>query len=115
VDVWNFLSTYVQDFERHWTIAFRQKRGLNDTSKPGGFSKDLAYFEGLVDTWHWLKKNDFDPTLLYWGKMALEDVDLARKMNPQFEPQLPLFVTKRFPEYQLAMKDIGDINQFEQI
>lgn len=55
VELWQFLGTYVQDPETRWMITLRQKRGMTDTSQPGGPTKDLVYFEGVVDVWLWLE------------------------------------------------------------
>jgi hypothetical protein len=114
-EVWKSLGKYVQDPERRWMITIRQKRGLTDTSKPGGFTKDLVYFQGMVEVWQWLKENDFDITNLYFGKMAKEDIDLALKLNPHFVPYLPSFFTLDQNKYADAINEIGEFNGFDQL
>lgn len=110
-ETWEFLDKYVQDPERRWTITFRQKRGLSDTSKPGGYSKDLVYFAGLIAVYRWLEKNNFDITSLYFGKIALVDVEKARDMNPKFIPALPTFFSLSIEKYAQEIKKIGEYNE----
>ncbi len=114
-ETWRKLGKFVQDPERRWTVTIRQKRGLTDTSKPGGFTKDLVYFEGMVETWDWLKNNNFDITNLYFGKLAKEDIDLALKLNPNFSPKLPSFFTLNKNKYADEIKKIGVFNGFDKL
>ena len=93
-------------------LTFRQKRGLTDTSKPGGYSKDLVYFEGLVDVYNWLKKNNFDITDLYIGKLSTQDVEKAKNLNPNFQPVLPSFFSLSKEKYAQEIKKIGEFNNF---
>lgn len=108
--LWRKLGRYIQDPERRWIITLRQKRGMTDTSKPGGFTKDLVYFEGLVDVYQYLKENDFNITKLYFGKMALEDVEKAVQMNPNYKPLLPSFFVLDNKTYKKNLKEIGSVN-----
>jgi hypothetical protein len=110
-EVWHNLARYTPDLERRWVIVFRQKRGLSDTSQPGGYTKDMVYFEGLVDVWRWLKEHNFDPTDLYYGKMALEDVEKARELNPGFKPQMPSFFILDPEKYAQNLEEIGQWNE----
>ncbi len=109
-EVWKFLGTYVQDPERRWIITFRAKRGLEDTSFPGGFTKDLVYLQGMVDVWDWLNTHDFDITPLYYGKIAVEDVDKAVPLNFDFQPLLPSFFTLNKEKYISEINKIGEFN-----
>lgn len=111
VDVWNALKPYVQDENRRWRIAYRQKRGLEDTSQPGGYSKDLVYFEGFVDMYNWLKNNEYDLTGLYFGKIAAKDVKKALELNPNFVPKLPSFFSISQKKYAAEIKKIGVFNE----
>lgn len=110
VETYRFVSKYVLDDERRWAITLKQKRGLTDTSMPGGFTKDLVYFAGLVEVWRYLEKRDFDPTVLYFGKLAKEDVKRALELNPDFAPLLPSFYTTNKSLYQKVMQEIGEAN-----
>ncbi len=115
LDVWHKLGRYIQDPGRRWVIAVRQKRGLEDTSQPGGFTKDAVYFQGMLDVWRWLSNNDFNPSLLYWGKLSLEDLDFAQSLNPEYQPRLPSFFVSNPNKYRKQMIGIGETNYFSQI
>jgi hypothetical protein len=108
--LWQFIGKYIQDPDTRWMVTLRQKRGLTDTSQPGGFTKDLVYFEGLIEVWNYLKKNDFDPTNLYFGKIALEDIDLAKSLSQNFKPSLPVFYISNIENYKEQLIQIADQN-----
>jgi hypothetical protein len=111
VETWNQLKPYVDNKERLWTLVFRQKRGLEDTSLPGGFTKDIVYFEGTVEVYNWLVENNFDIAPLYFGKMSYKDVKKSQKFNPNFKPQLPLFFTEDKDKYKNKILEIGKWNE----
>jgi hypothetical protein len=113
-ELWQHLSKYISDHNRLWTICFRQKRGMADTSKPGSFTKDLVYFKGLVDVWQWLSQHNYSLDQIYYGKLALEDVDKAVEMNPNFEPVLPSFYSLDKAKYASNTANIGKENFFDQ-
>ncbi|MBU0579165.1 DUF1704 domain-containing protein [Patescibacteria group bacterium] len=112
IELWNFLKKYIDNPERRWRKTFRRKRGLEDTSQPGGFTKDLVYFEGMVKVWNNLKQNDFNISQLYFGKMAFEDVEKAVKISPNFKPVLPSFFVVDQEAYAEKMAKIGQVNMF---
>lgn len=109
---YKMLSKYIQDPHKCWRVTYRQKRGIEDTSKPGGYTKDLVYFQGIIEIYSWLKKNNFDITKLYFGKMSYLDIDKAIKLNPNFQPQLPSFFTLSKEKYANEIKAIGNENEF---
>jgi hypothetical protein len=112
-ELWRLLSKYVQDPETQWMIASRLKRGITDTSQPGAFTKDIVYFEGVVNTWNWLSARDFDLTQLYYGKIAYQDVEKAvASAAPNFQPLLPSFFTLNPEDYCEKMLQIGAFNHF---
>lgn len=111
-ETWDFLTQYIDNLEKRWEKTFRYKRGLMDTSKSGGFTKDLVYFEGMIEVWNYLKRNDFNLSKLYLGKMSWQDVDQAVKMNPDFKPLLPSFYTVDTRRYAKRMLEIGKVNMF---
>jgi hypothetical protein len=106
-ETYKLALKYIQDPNRAWTATFRQKRGLEDTSQPGGFTKDLVYFQGVVEVWNYLKENDFDITDLYRGKIAHQDIDKAVKINPNFKPILPSFFEVDQEKYKQNIGQIG--------
>ena len=111
--LWHKLSRYIQDPDKLWSETVRQKRGLEDTAHPGGFTKDILYFSGLIKVYQWLKTNQFDPTKLYIGKIALKDVEQALALNPEFEPLLPVFFRSQPSKYATKVSEIGKINSLD--
>lgn len=109
-ETYKFVSQYIEDDERRWAITFKQKRGLTDTSLPGGLTKDLVYFAGLVEVWNYLHNHNFDIAGLYFGKVAYDDVARVREINPEFMPLLPSFYTTDYKKYCLQMEEIGRVN-----
>lgn len=88
------LVEMVQDlgfsFDRAFRIAVKVKRGLEDTSSKGAFTKDYIYFKGYVDL------KEFESTErsvkdLYYGKFNARDYDLVMKVpnlvDPKFLPE----------------------------
>jgi hypothetical protein len=111
-EVWELMKPFFATKESLWTTVFRQKRGLTDTSQPGGFTKDIVYFEGAISVYNWVQKNNFDCTLLYYGKLALEDIAKAQSLNPNFSPLLPRFFTDNRDAYAENLQKIGAWNEF---
>lgn len=109
-ELWQKLTPYFDNPERQWIVVVRQKRGLKDTSQPGGFTKDLVYFQGFVELWDWYTQNHFDISQLYYGKLAKEDVNQAVAMNPDFEPLLPSFFTLNHEAYRQNIEEIAKAN-----
>ncbi|MFA6038671.1 MAG: tyrosine/phenylalanine carboxypeptidase domain-containing protein [Candidatus Peribacteraceae bacterium] len=69
------------------TKAIELKRGLHDTAEPGCFTKSLVYFRG----WHAVERfaqEGGDLKRLYIGKIALEDLELAEKVEGVVPPGL---------------------------
>ena len=111
-ELWNYLGRYINDVETRWMISLREKRGLTDTSLPGGYSKDLVYFEGAYKVMKWLDANDYDCTKLYFGKMDIDDVDKAIALNPDYQPILPSFFEVNKEKYAENLKEIAAFNHF---
>jgi hypothetical protein len=110
LDVWRFVKQYLDDPEVAFTIAAKKKRGLMDTSKAGGYSKDYVYFEGFAETTRFLIEKDFPLKELYFGKMSWQDVDRARELNPDFQPILPNFYTTDPAAYKERVLEIARAN-----
>lgn len=108
-----WISQYRHRPEANWRFCVRLKRGLTDTSQPGGFTKDLVYFAGFVKVWHWLSEHNFMIDDLYYGKLALEDVEIAKKLNPNYQPVLPSFYLADRKAYKKNLKEIGRVNFLE--
>ena len=72
--VYNYLLEYFPKNEA-WILALRSKRGLKDTSKRGGFTKDHIYLKGFLRVKAFVE-NGGDLKKLYVGKIGLEHVPL---------------------------------------
>ncbi len=115
VDTFNFVDQYLEDKKRSWRLTVKFKRGMYDTSKPGGFTKSIVYLEGLVEVWRYLKKTNFDVEGLYYGKIAAKDVAKAKELNPEFQPHLPHFYTQNPEEYQQQITHIAKLNYLDTV
>ena len=73
------------------TIARRVKRGLRDTSKPGGFPKDSVYLTGLFQVEDYLDHGGKIETL-YSGCISVEQAPLIEKMINSGELRRPKYV-----------------------
>ncbi|OGJ38372.1 MAG: hypothetical protein A2383_03915 [Candidatus Pacebacteria bacterium RIFOXYB1_FULL_39_46] len=112
LEIWHFIRQYITDEERAFAMTFKKKRGLTDTSQPGGFTKDLVYFEGLAEITKFLINNDFPIKELYFGKISWQDIDRAKELNPDFQPILPIFYTQNPQAYQRQVRLIAETNFF---
>ena len=57
-------------------IVSRIKRGLRDTSLPGGFIKDYVYFQGFYEIKNAIQKNRDCFYKLYYGSISLNDLTI---------------------------------------
>lgn len=80
----DFVSVYQRNLEyglsreRAFTNTLRVKRGVRDTSQPGGFTKDLVYWEGYWRVAEYLADPKHDIRDLYWGKVGLDELEELR-------------------------------------
>ncbi len=90
--------------EKAYTITQRVKRGMIDTSLPGGYTKDYIYLSGF------LKVRDFLQTrpsksaalkTLYCGKIGLENFEMARDLLERGFLKMPRYP----PEMELPAQD----------
>jgi len=72
--------------EKALVKAIDVKRGLTDTSEPGGFTKGIVYFRGLCAIRKFVEDGG-DLKRLYIGKVALEDLELIEQI-PDLQPPL---------------------------
>ena len=66
------LEKYVDNPRRRYKYVLRVKRGLTDTSKPGGLYKDQVYLEGALKLLE--NRKDIDWQGFYSAKLNLEDL-----------------------------------------
>lgn len=97
--------------KRSWRLCVRVKRGLTDTSQPGGFSKDITYLEGALRVWKWLADSDHNPHDLYLGNISLDEVVAAKKtaLNPSVVPPF----MENLDLYREQIATIGEKGQFQ--
>ncbi|NMA29490.1 MAG: DUF1704 domain-containing protein [Candidatus Pacebacteria bacterium] len=108
--VYQFFYQNIKNPQRAWSYTLKTKRGLTDTSLPGGFSKSLVYLEGFKQVLKYLRHHNYDPSPLYYGKLAIKDIKKAKKMNPQYQVILPKFYSKNPLAYQEKVKKIAKRN-----
>jgi hypothetical protein len=107
------LEHIVDNPKRRWKYVLRVKRGLIDTSLPGGLYKDQAYLEGAVKILR--ERNQLDFRGLYAGKLALEDFKrpFIQKKCRLEKIKLPVFM-KDMKQYRKALEIIAKYNFIEE-
>mmetsp|Transcript_18099 Transcript_18099/g.43971 ORF Transcript_18099/g.43971 Transcript_18099/m.43971 type:complete len:313 (+) Transcript_18099:75-1013(+) len=71
------MRRFVDDPSRVWLECVRAKRGLTDTSLPGGLAKDQSTFDGIVRLLRF--RGRLDPTVLHSCKVSLETYEEAQR------------------------------------
>jgi uncharacterized protein (TIGR02421 family) len=96
-DTFTGLLEFFPDYMAY-RLTERAKRGLEDTSKSGAFTKGFHYISG----WRKLRKyieEGGDLSILYVGKIGLDDVDTVRDLLERGELKepkyLPDFIKKK--------------------
>lgn len=115
VETYSYLMKYLDDQENAWKHTVKNKRGLYDTAEPGGFTKDLVYFEGMIKVYQFMEESNFDLDGLYLGKISFEDIQKARELNPGFIPKLPHFIEEDRESYIEEMREIARVNKVNQL
>lgn len=90
VELFRDIQTHVGDPNKCWTMCCRIKRGMVDTSLPGAFYLDQAYFKGAVEILRHLDEVDFGR--LYGGQIALQDLDRVYFLIRKEVVRLPRFL-----------------------
>lgn len=92
-EIYNYLLQFFKPATA-FKIATRAKRGLSDTSKPGGCPKDYVYIEGYLKVKEYLA-NGGSINTLYTGKVGVEHahhlVDMPNLAKPKFLPKNQTF------------------------
>lgn len=76
--VYQILRKYGFSQKIAFSITYRTKRNLNDTSQKGGFTKDYVYFKGFYKVKKFAKNNDIKE--LFIGKIKIEDIKILKKL-----------------------------------
>uniref|UniRef100_A0A7S4V2H1 Uncharacterized protein n=1 Tax=Alexandrium monilatum TaxID=311494 RepID=A0A7S4V2H1_9DINO len=90
VELFHELRQHVSDPKRCWQMCCRIKRGMIDTSQPGAFYMDQAYFKGAVEILRHVNEIDFGR--LYAGQIALQDLDKVYFLLRKEVVRLPRFL-----------------------
>ena len=112
VELFNDISRYIDDEMSRWKFVLRVKRGVQDTSEPGGLYKDQVYLEGAIEILRERHTIDFDG--LYCGKLSLEDMKRPKIFN-NFKKEknlMPPFMDD-MKEYMRALDIIAACNHVE--
>lgn len=112
-ELFSALKAYGITDKLAWVIAIKQKRGLKDTSKPGGFPKNHVYLEGLVEVLRWILAGN-DPKKLYWGRISLGDTTKLAKVTCHPRVVYPVFM-KDIDAYREKLVVIARKNQLEKL
>lgn len=88
----SFREIYVKgleylDTEDAWKLAVKVKRGMSDTSKPGGFTKNALYYWGYREIDQYLKEGG-DYRDLFLGKFELSQLDLVKQVKDIVAPEI---------------------------
>ena len=76
-DIFQILRSFGFKDETAFALTARVKRNVSDTSKPLGFIKDYAYFQGYYKVKKFAKKHDLKE--LFIGKITIDDYKLLKK------------------------------------
>jgi hypothetical protein len=87
-------------WEINWHSTLRLKRGLQDTSQGGGFTKDIVYLEGLVAVYDFLLQDGNQFTDLYWGKIATQQIPALKDQAVTAGLIYPEFVPDRLVDFR---------------
>ncbi len=84
-EVFQYLSEFFDD-ELAWEITVRVKRGLSDTSMPGGFTKDYLYLKGYYEVKKYVE-NGGSIRDLYVAKIGIGDIACIKKIKGLVPPK----------------------------
>ena len=94
-DVFETVRPHCPNDDEAFKLVLRAKRGISDTERPGGYSKDVVYFRGFLKVDRYLEAGG-SLEKLYVGKIALEHLPLIELLRakglvqpPRWLPPLP--------------------------
>lgn len=113
VQLFRELQEHISDKTRCFQLCCRIKRGMFDTSLPGAFNIDQAYFKGAVEILRQLEDVDF--IKLYGGQLSLQDLDKVHFVLRGYNVLLPKFMdsSRKLVEYKMHCRDLIRENQIE--
>ena len=106
------IARYVDNPKLRYKYILRVKRGLSDTSKPGGLYKDQVYLEGALKLLQ--ARNEIDWEMFYSAKFNIEDLKRPRLLKKLVKDEivLPKFVENadKIKEYKRCLDVIAKDN-----
>ncbi|KAM9861108.1 microtubule-associated tyrosine carboxypeptidase 1 [Aulostomus maculatus] len=109
--LFSHIARFVQNPDVRWEYCLRAKRGQTDTSRPGCFSKDQVYLDGILRILRHRRNIDFK-MLTSLGKVSYEDVEKLRHFAVFPRTRIPHFM--RDPDRYLQHLDhIVAVNELD--
>lgn len=103
--------------DERWDYCVRAKRGLLDTSQPGGFVKDQMYLTGAMEILEQRHRIDFEA--LYIGKLSVVDAHRAKctGLARLDHIQLPIFLrgAEQKARYHTLLDDMVKGNDLSEL
>ncbi|XP_056134394.1 microtubule-associated tyrosine carboxypeptidase isoform X2 [Lampris incognitus] len=109
--LFSHIGRFVHDPAVRWEYCLRAKRGQTDTSKPGCFSKDQVYLDGILRILRHRRTIDFK-MLTSLGKVSYEDVERLRHAAVLRRARIPHFMQDQ-ERYLQHLDHIVTINQLD--
>ena len=81
-----------------YRLTERGKRGLRDTSKKGGLTKGFHYISGFIKMRKYIEEGG-DLSIIYVGKIGLDDVDIVGKLLAEGVLALPKYLPEFVKQY----------------
>ncbi|XP_066503373.1 microtubule-associated tyrosine carboxypeptidase [Hoplias malabaricus] len=107
--LFSHIGRFVQDPAVRWEYCLRAKRGQTDTSKPGCFSKDQVYLDGILRILRHRRDIDFK-MLASLGKVSYEDVERLRPHAVLGRTRIPHFMQDQ-ERYLQQLDHIVTVNE----
>lgn len=89
--LFSHIGRFVHNPDVRWEYCLRAKRGQTDTSKPGCFSKDQVYLDGILRILRHRRSINFQ-LLTALGKVSFEDVERLRSLAVLSRTRIPHFM-----------------------
>ncbi|KAJ8335193.1 hypothetical protein SKAU_G00408320 [Synaphobranchus kaupii] len=112
-DLFQDLERFVNNPNTRWDYCIRAKRGQANTARPGCFSKDQVYLDGILKLLRYRDTIDFQ-LLMSLGKVSYEDVNRLRDFAVLEDTRLPHFLRDR-ERYARHLRRIMEVNQLSDL
>ncbi|KAG7473220.1 hypothetical protein MATL_G00093250 [Megalops atlanticus] len=111
-ELFRHMAGFVRDPAVRWEYCLRAKRGQTDTSRPGCFSKDQVYLDGILRILRHRREIDFE-MLARLGKVSYEDVDRLRPLAVLQRTRIPHFMRDQ-RKYLEQLDHIVAVNEIDE-